>query len=44
MPPLPKDENKPLVDGEPASHDVLICWLVYKEARSLLNEPAAAKP
>jgi serine/threonine protein kinase/tetratricopeptide (TPR) repeat protein len=44
MPPLPKDENKPLVDGEPASHDVLICWLACKEARSLLNEPAAAKP
>ena len=33
-----------LVDGKPVSHDVLICWLAYKEAKSVLNEPAAAKP
>jgi WD40 repeat protein/tetratricopeptide (TPR) repeat protein/tRNA A-37 threonylcarbamoyl transferase component Bud32 len=44
MPPFPQDERKPLVDGKPVSHDVLICWLAYKEAKSVLNEPAAAKP
>ncbi len=44
MPPLPKDESKPLVDGKPVNHDVLILWLAYKEARTVLNEPAAAKP
>jgi Tol biopolymer transport system component len=41
MPPLPQGERKPLADG---GHDVLICWLAYKEAKSLLNEPAAGKP
>jgi WD40 repeat protein/serine/threonine protein kinase len=44
MPSLPQDERKPLVDGKPVSHDVLICWLAYKEAKSMLTEPAAAKP
>jgi tetratricopeptide (TPR) repeat protein len=44
MPPLPKDESKPLLEGKPVSHDVLICWLAYKEAKSVLDEPAAAKP
>lgn len=44
IPPLPADERKPLVDGKLANHDVLICWLAYKEAKSLLNKPAAAKP
>ena len=44
MPPLPEDENKPLVDGKPVSHDVLICWLAYKEARALLNQPRPAQP
>jgi tetratricopeptide (TPR) repeat protein len=44
MPPLPTDERKPLVDGQLANHDVLICWLAYKEAKSLLKGPAAAKP
>jgi hypothetical protein len=32
------------LEGQLANHDVLICWLAYKEAKSLLNEPAAAKP
>jgi tetratricopeptide (TPR) repeat protein len=41
MPPLPKDESKPLVDGKPVSHDVLICWLAYKEAKALLEGAAA---
>jgi eukaryotic-like serine/threonine-protein kinase len=40
MHPLPADERKPLVDGRMAYHDLLICWLAYKEARSLLNESA----
>ncbi len=41
MPPLPTDRNKPLVDGRLAYHTVMICWLAYKEAKSLLNAPAA---
>ena len=40
MPPLPKDESKPLVDGKPASHDMLIWWLDYKEARALIEGPS----
>jgi eukaryotic-like serine/threonine-protein kinase len=44
MPPLPADENKPFVDGKLTYDSVLICWLAYKEAKSLLNEPATAKP
>jgi tetratricopeptide (TPR) repeat protein len=41
--PPPKDESRPLVDGKPVSHDWLILWLVYKEAKSALNE-SPAKP
>jgi tetratricopeptide (TPR) repeat protein len=41
MPPLPQDESKPLVDGSLVSHDVLIWWLAYKEAKSALSPPAA---
>jgi tetratricopeptide (TPR) repeat protein len=41
MPPLPKDESKPLLDGKPVSHDVLICWLAYKEAKALMEAPSA---
>jgi tetratricopeptide (TPR) repeat protein len=44
MPPYPQDEQKPLADGKPVSHDYLICWLAYKEAKSVLNEPGRAKP
>jgi hypothetical protein len=43
MPPFPKDEGKPLVHGQPLSHDVVIRWLAYKEAKALLQgapEPA----
>jgi WD40 repeat protein/serine/threonine protein kinase/tetratricopeptide (TPR) repeat protein len=43
IPPPPKDESKPLVDGKPVSHDVLICWLADKEIQSMLNEPAPPK-
>jgi serine/threonine protein kinase/tetratricopeptide (TPR) repeat protein len=41
MPPLSKDESKPFVDGKPASHDDLIWWLAYKEARALIEGPSA---
>jgi hypothetical protein len=41
MPPLSKDESKPFVDGKPASHDDLIWWLAYKEAKALIEEPSA---
>jgi serine/threonine protein kinase len=41
MPPLPKDESKPLVDGRPAYKDDLICWLAYKEAKALIEAPSA---
>ncbi|HUD49225.1 MAG TPA: protein kinase [Candidatus Baltobacteraceae bacterium] len=44
MPPFPQDERKPVVDGKPVSDDVLICWMAYKEAKSMLSEPAPAKP
>ena len=43
IPPLPKDEGSPRVDGRTLSRDVLICWLAYKEAGSLLNELGPAK-
>jgi tetratricopeptide (TPR) repeat protein len=37
MPPLPHNETKPQVDGKAVSHDVLIGWMAYKEAESMLN-------
>jgi len=42
MPPLPEDESKPIV----VIHDNLIWWLAYKEAKALIEGPAAsaAKP
>ena len=44
MPPLPKDEGKPIVDRGTLSHDTLIWWLAYKEARSVIGDPAPATP
>ena len=41
MPPYPPDTGKPLLDGKVASHDVMIGWLAYQEAKSLL---ATEKP
>jgi tetratricopeptide (TPR) repeat protein len=52
MPPLPRIESKPFIDGRAflifhgvgawvGSDDVLIWWMAYKEARSTLNEPPA---
>jgi tetratricopeptide (TPR) repeat protein len=43
MPPLPKAESKLLVDGKPASHDQLICWLACQEARNLINGQTTVK-
>jgi len=43
MPPLPKDESKPIVDGKSFDRDVLVLWLAYKEAKALIEGPAAAK-
>jgi tetratricopeptide (TPR) repeat protein len=43
MPPLPKDESQPSIDSRPFDHDLLIWWLSYKEAKSLLDQ-SAAKP
>jgi serine/threonine protein kinase/tetratricopeptide (TPR) repeat protein len=44
IPPLPKDENKPIAAGRAFGHDLLIWWLAYKEARSVLTEPDATNP
>jgi len=45
MPPLPQDESKPLMsNNKPVTHDDLICWLAYKEAKSVLNDATIAKP
>ena len=43
MPPFPKDERKPRVDGRPAfQNEFLICWLAYKEAKALIEGDAKA--
>jgi tetratricopeptide (TPR) repeat protein len=39
MPPLPEDSQKPVIDGKAASHDVVLGWLAYKEAKSVLYGP-----
>jgi tetratricopeptide (TPR) repeat protein len=46
MPPFPKDESNPFADIKPRSqnHDLLIWWLVYKEAKGELEQPPGAKP
>jgi tetratricopeptide (TPR) repeat protein len=41
MPPFPKDERKPVLDGKRAFHEVLVCWLSYKEAKALIESPLA---
>jgi len=41
MTPPPKAARKPLIDGKPVSHNTMICWLAYKEAKALITEPAA---
>jgi hypothetical protein len=42
MKPPPKDENNPLADN--VTHDDLIVWLAYKEARALIKFDAAPPP
>jgi hypothetical protein len=37
MTPLPEDPRRPVVDGKTAPHDVIISWLAYREAKSLLD-------
>ncbi len=44
MPSPPKTGSEPLVAGKAASHDVMICWVVYQEAQALFNEPARHDP
>jgi hypothetical protein len=39
MKPLPADEQNP-----PTSHDDLILWLAYKEAKAMLKLEAAPPP
>lgn len=41
MTPLPQDHDRPIVDGKVASHDVIISWLAWQEANSLLNSAGA---
>jgi hypothetical protein len=41
MPPFPKDEQRPLLDGKPVFPDLLVCWMAYKEAKALIEGPAA---
>jgi tetratricopeptide (TPR) repeat protein len=38
MTPLPADPAKPVIGGEATPHDVIITWLAYREAKSLLQE------
>lgn len=40
MKPLPRDEKRPLADG--ASHDDLILWLAFKEAKALIDLEATS--
>jgi tetratricopeptide (TPR) repeat protein len=41
MPPMPKDESKPLVEGSPFPRDLLFWWMAYKEAKALIESPSA---
>jgi serine/threonine protein kinase/TPR repeat protein len=36
MTPLPNDPDRPVVDGKTATHDAVVSWLAYREAKSLL--------
>jgi tetratricopeptide (TPR) repeat protein len=38
VPPLPADETKPAAAGRPFNHDLLIWWLSFKEAKSIIEE------
>jgi hypothetical protein len=41
MPPFPKDQ-RPLLDGKPVFHELLISWLAYKEAKALIEGNSTA--
>ena len=40
MPAFPSDPRLPVLDGKAVSHDVVIGWLAYREAKSLINSAA----
>jgi hypothetical protein len=42
MKPLPRDEQNPLANN--ATHDDLILWLAYKEAKAMIHFDAAPPP
>jgi TolA-binding protein len=42
MKPLPKDEQNPLADN--ATHDDLILWLAYKEAKAMIHLGVTGRP
>ena len=39
MIPYPQDPDKPVIAGKAASHDVMVTWLAYREAKALLYDP-----
>jgi hypothetical protein len=41
LPPLPKDESKPILDGKSFDRDLVVMWLAYKEAKALTGVPSA---
>jgi hypothetical protein len=43
MPPLPKDESKPIIDGKSFDRDLVVTWLAYKEAKALIEAPSTPK-
>ena len=38
MTPYPQDPSKPVIAGQAASHDVIVSWLAYREAKALLYD------
>jgi tetratricopeptide (TPR) repeat protein len=44
MVPLPQDERKPHADGEQVNNPLLILWLAYKEAKTLVADPSHSSP
>jgi tetratricopeptide (TPR) repeat protein len=37
MPAFPQNPRRPVLDGKAATHDVVIAWLAYREAKELLS-------
>jgi tetratricopeptide (TPR) repeat protein len=44
MVPLPQDERKPHADGRQLDNSLLILWLAYKEAKTLIATPSQSSP